>query len=245
MFADSLLESSSWENRSRRGWATLASFAAQLFGLALVLLLPVFYIEGIPKLRLLADVPLAAPPGAPPAAPPQSSSHPPSMSNMTNEGQILAPARVPDSIQQISETVVPPTVDLNSAWVPGGTGKANAGPGIPFGLGNGIAAVVPPPMTHAAIPPISVVMEGNLIERVQPEYPAIARTGRIQGKVVLRAIISRAGTIENLQVVSGHPMLVKAALDAVKRWRYRPYMLNGQPVEVETEVMVNFVLQGG
>jgi protein TonB len=89
------------------------------------------------------------------------------------------------------------------------------------------------------------MMEGNLVLRVQPNYPAAARQLRVQGKVVLRAVISREGAIENLQVVSGHPMLVRAAADAVRQWRYRPYMLNGDPVEVETEVTVNFVLSGG
>ena len=89
------------------------------------------------------------------------------------------------------------------------------------------------------------MMEGNLIHRVQPEYPALARQVRIQGLVVLRAMISRDGTIENLQVLSGHPYAGAGALDAVRQWRYRPYVLNGEPVEVETEVKVNFILSGG
>ena len=89
------------------------------------------------------------------------------------------------------------------------------------------------------------MMEGNLILRVQPDYPTIARQARVQGQVVLRAMISREGTIENLQVLSGHPMLVRAAVNAVQQWRYRPYVLNGEPIEVETEVKVNFVLSGG
>ena len=88
-------------------------------------------------------------------------------------------------------------------------------------------------------------MEGNLINRVQPLYPPLAKQARIQGQVVLRAVISRSGAIENLQVLSGHPMLVQAAMDAVKQWRYRPYSLNGEAVEVETRVTVNFVLSGG
>ena len=88
-------------------------------------------------------------------------------------------------------------------------------------------------------------MEGNLIYRVQPIYPALAQAGRVQGVVVLRAVISRAGTIENLQVLSGHPLLTNAAIAAVRQWRYRPYVLNGEPVEVETQVTVNFILGGG
>jgi len=89
------------------------------------------------------------------------------------------------------------------------------------------------------------MMEGNLIFRVQPDYPSLARQVRVQGQVILRAVISREGTIENLQVLSGHPMLVRAAVDAVRQWKYRPYLLNGEPVEVETEVKVNFILSGG
>jgi protein TonB len=89
------------------------------------------------------------------------------------------------------------------------------------------------------------MMEGNLIFRVQPQYPALARQARIQGVVVLFAMISREGKIENLRVVSGHPLLLKSAIDAVLQWRYRPYYLNNEPVEVETQVTVNFTLSGG
>jgi protein TonB len=88
-------------------------------------------------------------------------------------------------------------------------------------------------------------MEGNLIHKVQPVYPPMARAVRVQGTVVLKAIISRSGGIENLQVLSGHPMFVKAAIDAVSQWRYRPYILNDEPVEVETQITVNFLLSGG
>ena len=86
------------------------------------------------------------------------------------------------------------------------------------------------------------MMEGNLITQVKPQYPPMARTARIEGQVVLRAVIGRDGTIQNLRLISGHPLLVKAAIDAVSRWRYRPYYLNGEPIEVETQVTVNFTL---
>ena len=83
-----------------------------------------------------------------------------------------------------------------------------------------------------------------LIHRVTPIYPTIARQGRIQGTVTLHAIIGRDGTIQNLQAISGPPLLIPAALDAVQRWRYRPYLLNNEPVEVETQITVNFTLGG-
>ena len=88
------------------------------------------------------------------------------------------------------------------------------------------------------------MMEGNLIQRVQPNYPSPAHIARIQGKVELSAVIGKAGTIENLRVLAGHPMLLSAAIEAVKQWRYRPYILNGEPVEVETRITVNFSLSG-
>ncbi len=86
--------------------------------------------------------------------------------------------------------------------------------------------------------------EGNLVHKVQPAYPGLARSARIQGAVLLQAVISKAGSIENLKVLAGHPMLVQAAIEAVSQWRYRPYILNNEPVEVETLITVNFSLAG-
>ena len=86
------------------------------------------------------------------------------------------------------------------------------------------------------------MMDGNLIHRVEPPYPAIARQIRLQGTVVLRAMIGSDGNIERIQVISGHPILVQAARDAVSQWRYRPYFLNGMAIPVETEVTVKFNL---
>jgi protein TonB len=85
--------------------------------------------------------------------------------------------------------------------------------------------------------------EGLNISRTMPQYPLIARTMRVEGTVVLAATISKAGTIENLRVVSGPVMLQQAAIDAVKTWKYKPYMLDGLPVEVETSVNVVFRIE--
>lgn len=86
------------------------------------------------------------------------------------------------------------------------------------------------------------MLEGSLIRKVQPSYPPMARAMRVQGQVVLAAVISKAGVIESLRTISGHPMLVPAAIDAVSQWRYRPYILNGEAIEVETQITVNFIL---
>jgi protein TonB len=86
--------------------------------------------------------------------------------------------------------------------------------------------------------------EGDLVRKILPTYPPLARSARIQGQVVLQAMISPQGMIEKLRVLSGHPMLVPAAIEAVRQWRYRPYILNNEPVEVETQITVNFSLAG-
>jgi TonB family protein len=89
------------------------------------------------------------------------------------------------------------------------------------------------------------VTSGSLIKSVPPDYPPIARQARVQGPVVLKAIIDKDGNIESLTLISGHPMLAPAAIEAVKQWKYKPYMHNGQPVKVETQILVNFSLSGG
>ena len=242
MFADSFCDSG-WPNRSHRGWTTLLSFVLQALAIGCLLLLPMLYTQGLPRLAALA--PLLAP--APlPAVPAAQHPNPPSaaQSNMTGV-RLVSPPQIPQSINMLTETAPPPPmVDPGTIGVSHGTGDPGARGTVPGSL-LGSDQILPPPPPPAAHPRPSTMMEGNLVLRVQPDYPAPARQLRVQGKVVLRAVISREGTIENLQVVSGHPMLVRAAVDAVRQWRYRPYVLNGEPVDVETEVTVNFVLSGG
>jgi protein TonB len=116
------------------------------------------------------------------------------------------------------------------------------GPGVDHTIESVLSRPVPQPIAGVRPPRVSAMMEGNLIHRVEPVYPSIARQVGVQGTVVIRAFISRSGTIERAEVVSGHPMLTHAAYDAVRQWKYRPYYLNGEPVEVETQVTVNFIL---
>jgi len=242
MFADSFCDSG-WSNGSHRGWTTLASFALQALALACLLLLPLLYTQGLPRLTLLSPLLAPAPPAALPPAPPRASNTA-AQSNMVGI-RLLAPPEIPRTVNMVTETIAPPPMlDASAIGI-------SQGPGDPNGRGSvlnsimGLGQVTPPPPPVVRHPPVSHMMEGNLILRIQPDYPSLARQARIQGLVVLRAMISRDGAIENLQVLSGHPMLVRAAMDAVRQWRYRPYVLNGEPVEVETEVKVNFVLGGG
>jgi len=103
------------------------------------------------------------------------------------------------------------------------------------------AAAVPAPVPRIA----GGVLAGAILTKVPPVYPAEAKSKHIQGTVILRAIIARDGTIQSLQPISGNELLVAAAMDAVKQWTYRPYLLNGEPTEVDTTITVNFSFGSG
>ena len=244
MFADSVLNVP-WTDRSRRGYATLISFAVESLVVGGLLLMPILYVQGLPHVQWMGGEVLPAPP--PGLQPEPMRGHPqPSASNMASDGRIIVPQEIPDGVAQITDESVPAPVDISQLGVTGSTGDRMARNGVFGSTGSGLNVIVPPPTVTVAAKPLrlSQVMEGYIIQRVQPEYPVLARQARIEGSVVLRAIISREGNIENLQVLSGHPMLAPAAINAVRQWRYRPYYLNGEAVEVETQVTVNFTLAG-
>jgi periplasmic protein TonB len=230
-----------WGHGARRRWMTAASFTAQTFGVGLLLLLPLFMVEGPPKLRWL-ESPILTPPHAPANPAPVRSEPRVARPSAPYYEPVAEPTTIP-TIPDVRESAVEPAPELG---IRVDDGTRTRGPGVVGSIRNQIMAVLPPQPAAPTRPlKISHWAEGNLIYRAQPEYPALAKQARIQGTVELRAIISKTGTIENLALVNGHPMLSSAAIAAVKQWRYRPYMLNGEPVEVETEITVNFVLGGG
>ena len=114
--------------------------------------------------------------------------------------------------------------------------------GVDQAIVSDMIRIMPRPPAATAPPRVSRMMEGNLVHRVDPQYPVIAKTAGVQGTVVIKAIISRDGAIEHEELVGGPPLLANAALQAVRQWKYRPYYLNGEPMEVETQITVNFVL---
>jgi len=239
MFADSLLDPA-YGSRSHRGWATLASFAAQALAVGLLLLLPLIQPEGLSRLKLLSPLgPILAPPPPPPALPEPSA--PTMVSNISIDTRLITPQSIPSTMQQITDAVPPPPVDLGGIGVANGTGSRSALNPVINSIAS-VNSVAPPKPTATHSPLLSHMMEGNLIYRIEPRYPPLAIQARIQGDVVLQAVISRSGTIENLRPMSGPPMLVRAAMDAVRQWRYRPYVLNEEAIEVETQVTVKFML---
>jgi len=242
MFADSLLDSS-LINRSHRGWTTLISLSVQALIVGALLMVPILYTEGLPSLRLMRPE-VIGPPLSRGPAPKIEPSHGRNFALKNPSGLVLMPPKeIPNGITPETDVSVAPPPELAT----GGGASGPGGPGVPNGIlsstGDANVILIPPRPVHH--PPISHWMEGNLIHRLQPAYPPLAVQTSTQGQVVLREVISREGTIEKLQVVSGHPLLVRAAIEAVRQWRYRPYVLNGEPVEVETQVTVNFVLSGG
>jgi len=249
LFADSLLR---YEGQKRRqSWATLFSFAVQCVMLGLLLLLPLCFTQELPRAQLLTF--LMAPPPPPPPPPPAAQAVKITRqveSDVLAGGQLRTPTRIPQKVQMIKEEEAPPPLPSGGGvvgGVPGGIPGGQIG-GVIGGIINSTSGLAYVPKIQPVVPQrIRVsqgVTTGLLVHKVQPLYPPLARAARIQGDVVLRAIINKDGAIQDLQLVSGHPMLVPAAIDAVRQWRYRPYLLNGQPVEVETTITVIFTLAG-
>lgn len=233
---------STWDHSARRGWTTLASFTMQALGMSLLLAIPLIWVQRPPQVRWLQ---ISAPTAFTPPAETQGPSghHATIAVGNPRPEQIVAPQSIPLQIAAGNDTdSVATAPDFQTIGTGPGRGSGDT---VPGGLGDGIPIVIP--ARPAAIKPLRVsdLGEGSLLHRVQPIYPPLARQARVQGAVELRAIISKAGTIENLVAVRGHPMLSAAAIEAVRQWRYRPYLLNRESIEVETEITVNFELSGG
>jgi periplasmic protein TonB len=157
------------------------------------------------------------------------------------DNQIQAPSKIPKDIKLDQEVASsPPTM----TGVTGGEGMADSTRGGSLNdLFSGAGHAIVKPSTPRTLSISSGVMTGYLLDnKTVPQYPAIARAARIQGTVVLQATIAKDGAIQNLRVINGPPMLQQAAIDAVRSWRYKPYLLNGEPVEVETTINVIFNL---
>jgi periplasmic protein TonB len=246
MFEDSLIESGG-KLKTKRGWTSLISFGIQVMIVGVLVLIPLIFTEALPKTQLLTF--LVAPPPPPPPPPPAAAPVRVVKVVQTNidNGQLRTPTKIPDKIKMVQEDEAPPPSMASSGvvgGVPGGVPGGSMG-GVIGGIVSSTPVAVPKIATPQRVRVSSGVVSGLLLRRVNPVYPPLARQARIQGTVVLQAQISKTGDIENLQLISGHPMLAPAAIEAVKQWKYKPYLLNGEPVEVDTQVQVNFTLAGG
>ena len=241
MFEDSLLESGN-KLKTKQGTTAAISFAVQMVMVGFLVLIPLIFTEALPKTQLMTF--LSAPPPPPPPPPPAAAVvKVVKIQTEMIDNQLRTPTKIPEKVQMIKEEDQPPTSMGVMGGVPGGVPGGQMG-GVIGGIISSTAAV-PRVATPQRVRVSGGVIAGQILQKTTPNYPPLARSARIQGNVVLAAVISKTGAVERLSVISGHPMLVPSALDAVKQWRYKPYLLNNEPVEVDTQVTVIFSLSGG
>jgi protein TonB len=224
------------------------AYAAESMLVGVLVLVPLIYTQALPKQWLISEMHIPPPPGRPPGRPAGRPAPPPRHPAVD---PVTAPPTIPPVIATIIEAPEPPQAGVvQGPWVTGGIpggppdGVLNGVIGSPFG---GKEPPPPPPVVHAAPKQQLYRVGGDVIaaralSQPPPIYPPLATMARIQGTVVLQAIIGIDGAIKDLKVLSGHPLLARAARDAVRTWRYQPTLLNSDPVEVLTEIDVNFKL---
>ena len=234
MFEDSLMESGGKIQTNQR-YTTTISFIVEAIVVGFLILLPLLITEALP-LHQLNSFLMAPPPPPPPPPPPAAAPVQKVIQREIVNGELRTPSKIPKAIKMIKEEEAPPATGVVGGVV-GGVPGGQVG-----GVVGSIIGSAPPPKvaTPQKLRVSQGVAEGNLLRKIEPQYPQMAKVAHIQGDVILAATISKNGAIENLHQVSGHPILVQAAMEAVKQWRYKPYLLNGEPVEVETTIKVSF-----
>ena len=238
--------------RTSRPYTVSFSALLQLALAAAAVTYPLWHVEALPRVKLRALSPFR---NAMPLVDPQPAQRP-AAPTLQRRAPLLT-FRVPklmarNDVAATAAQIDAPVLDGGPSGDPG-----PFFPGLPPGNGGGNGPIIasgptqtPPaaarkPEPAAILHPVPVggrVKQPLLLREVKPAYPALAIAARIQGMVKIAAIISRDGTVRDARVVSGHPLLIAAALDAVRQWRYRPTILNDQPVEVALALEVNFTL---
>ncbi len=240
---DELVECNPISKRTNKPWTIALSTVVQVGLLGILILIPLIYTEALPKTMLttLLVAPPPPPPPPPPPAAPVKVVKP--VARLIQAGKLMAPRAIPKEVNIIKEQELPPDMGAVGVvgGVPGGVPGGQAGGVLGGIIGTG-SAPPPPKETPKRIRVGGQVQTAKLINKVQPVYPPLAKQARIQGTVRLQAIIAKDGSVVELQVLSGHPLLQQAALDAVRQWRYQPTLLNGEPVEVITTIDVIFTL---
>jgi len=242
LFYDSLVVSTA-KSRPRNPWAAVGSMALLSFILLALVLIPLFHTDVLlPERKTLTK--LYVPPAA--AASNVGSLPTPTAVSKITPTNIRIPIRVHTTQEAPSPATEP------AGGVVGGVPGGVVG-GVPGGVlsdllhSSGTAPVLAttPASTPKRVRVPARLAEANLVYDVAPKYPPEAGRGRIEGTVVLMAVIGKDGTVRDVRVESGLPLLAEAAIEAVKQWRYRPYLLNGDPVEVDSQITINFNLSKG
>lgn len=244
---DDLVESSVVRKKTNKGWSVILSGIVQAGIVVIFVLIPLIYTEALPKqlLTTFLVAPAPPPPPPPPAAAVQRIVKP--VARLIQAGKMMAPTVIPKKVEMIKEEEMPPDVGAVGVvgGVPGGIAGGSAG-GVLGGIIGGSGGGMPPPPkpTQQRVRIGGNVQAAKMIRQIQPVYPQIAKTAHVQGTVILHAIISKDGTVQELQYISGPALLMRSAMDAVRQWRYQPTLLNGEPVEVDTTISVVFTLSG-
>lgn len=253
LFREALLEMSS-TRPGRRTLDFIVSVILHAVVLTLIILVPLAYTESI-DLRAFTRTFLVAPPPPPPPPPPPAAAAVAKVAKaprrvFTAGGKLIAPTAIPKEVAIIKEEALPPDVGLGigvEGGVPGGVPGGQLGGVIGGIIGSSPRSQLPPPPPPPAPrAPVRVggrVMAPKLLYGPQPEYPVLAKQAKIQGDVILDAVIDTQGNVVELSVISGHPLLVPAALAAVRQWKYQPTYLNDEPISVQLHVTVRFRLE--
>ncbi|MDP9339383.1 MAG: TonB family protein [Acidobacteriota bacterium] len=239
---DEMVVSSPNPKKTNKPWTVILSMIFQTAFLAVLILIPLIYTEALPK-TMMATLLVAPPPPPPPPPPPIAQIvHVKPQVHLMDAGKLVTPKVIPKDIKIIKEDAP----DMSSMGMQGGVVGGVAGGqmgGVIGGVIGGVGGAPPPPKpAQTRIRQGGNVTAAKLMNKVQPQYPPLARQTRISGTVRLHAIIGKNGQVEQLEVMSGHPLLVQAALDAVRQWKYQATTLNGEPVEVDTTIDVIFSL---
>ena len=253
MFEQTFVEGVGKTNKS---WTVMVSFAGQIVLITVAVILPLIYTDVLPATTLQSF--LVAPPPPPPPPPPPAAAPPVKVVKVIprqfDAGKLMAPKAIPKEIAVIKEDELPPPSSGVGGVVGGVAGGVAGGQvgGVLGGIIGGIPSAAPPPPPPP--PPVAkketitrIKVGGNvqgamILRKTPPVYPQLAKSARVSGVVHLAAIIAKDGTIQELHSLGGPALLIQAAMDAVKTWVYRPTMLNGEPVQVETTIDVNFTL---
>jgi protein TonB len=235
---EELLVSNPYATKTNKRWTVLVSFVFQVTFLGILLLIPLIYTEALPK-AMLATLLVAPPPPPPPPPPPAQVQVVRKVQvHLMDAGKLMAPKAIPKNVTIIKEEAEPDMGGMVGGVVGGVAGGSMSG--VIGGVIGGMPG--PPKPVQSRIKVGGNVTAARIVNRTTPVYPPLARQTRISGTVRLHAIIAKDGTVQQLEVLSGHPLLVQAALEAVRQWRYQPTLLNGEPVEVDTTVDVIFSL---
>jgi len=236
MFDDLVLSGKT--KKTHKSWTVLLSSVVQALILGVMILIPLIYTEALPKALLTTF--LVAPPPPPPPPPPAAAPVKVIRPKIIPTQTMTAPRVIPKNVAIVKDEAP----DL--AGVDGGFGVAGgAAGGVLGGILSGASGPAPPKIAAPArIKVGGSVQAAKMLRQTLPVYPQIAKTAHVAGTVILHAVISKDGTVQELQYVSGPPLLMKAAMDAVRDWRYTPTQLNGDPVEVDTTISVVFSLGG-